>query len=337
MSPPRVKKAEIQPNAYAPPGPIGNTQGLVVPKTEPNAGGDSAPVVKAAAEEEGWWKSWGSDWSHGILDVVGLVPVFGEVADLANAGIYAAEGDYVNAGISVAAMVPGLGMAATGAKVGTKVVGAAAEGAGKAAGREVAETAAEKAAKEAEEAAAKKGKKDDGGYDKASAGKMKKHEPKCFKKNDKGDPDEYDRQLADQEKGINDLTVKEYLEGRDRYKDIGRKGTGEAQATARADYSKELTDKYKTQLNKQGITGQTAQDKAAAMAADKMSTLAALHNPDMIAGGKDVVTAMGDKGVNSSIGSQWKGRVEDMDKAALEVPESERGNTKMNTKLKRCK
>lgn len=91
-------------------------------------------------------------------------------------------------------------------------------------------------------------------------------------------------------------------------------------------------------MNKQGVTGAEAQKQATSMAADKMKTLAALHNPDMIAGGKDAVTSMGDRGVNSSLGSQWakEGRVSEMDKAAREVPEAERGNTKMNTKLKPC-
>jgi len=45
---------------------------------------------------------------------------------------------------------------------------------------------------------------------------------------------------------------------------------------------------------------------------------------------------MADRGVNSSIGARWKDRVGDLDKAAREIPEHERGNTKMNTKLKRC-
>lgn len=185
---------------------------------------------------------------------------------------------------------------------------------------------------------AKKAESGGGGKDtQVKKKKTKKHEVKCFKKNDKGDPDKYDRQLADQEKGLNDLTVQEYLEGRKRYKDIGRKGTGAEQAKARAKYRKELTDKYETQLNEQGITGQAAQTQAAKTASDKMSTLAALHNPDMVVGGKDVVTTMGDKGVNSSIGAQWKDRVAELDKAALEIPENERGNTKMNAKLKRCK
>ena len=175
--------------------------------------------------------------------------------------------------------------------------------------------------------------KDTGAHIKA---KMNKHEPKCFKKNANGDPKEYDRQLADQEKGLNDMTVKEYLEGREKYKEIGRQGTGAAQSAAREKYSAELTNKFTKQLADQGVVGAAAQTQAAGMAADKMKTLAALHNPDMIAGGKDVVTTMGDRGVNSSIGSQWKNRTAEMDKAAKEVPESERATTKMNTKLKRC-
>lgn len=40
------------------------------------------------------------------LDVAGLVPEVGEIADGINAIIYAANGDYVNASLSLAAMVP---------------------------------------------------------------------------------------------------------------------------------------------------------------------------------------------------------------------------------------
>ena len=57
-----------------------------------------------------------SDIAHGILDVVGMIPVVGELADGANAAIYAAEGDYANAALSAAAMVPVVGSLATGAK-----------------------------------------------------------------------------------------------------------------------------------------------------------------------------------------------------------------------------
>ncbi|UJF32207.1 hypothetical protein [Paenibacillus hexagrammi] len=50
------------------------------------------------------------------LDVVGLIPGLGEVADLANAGISLARGDYVGAALSLAACIPFAGWAATGAK-----------------------------------------------------------------------------------------------------------------------------------------------------------------------------------------------------------------------------
>ena len=101
---------------------------------------------------------------------MGLIPGVGEIADGANALIYLAEGDKVNAAISAAAMIPGAGMAATGAKYGKKVVGAVAEGVAKKGGREAAEAAAEKGVKEATEEtaeqAAKKGKP--GGKDKGN-------------------------------------------------------------------------------------------------------------------------------------------------------------------------
>lgn len=332
----KAERAKVKPNRQPCPGPLGNTCGPVTPDTSPNPYGNSKPAITATPQEAGWWQRWGSDALHLTLDVVGLIPVVGELADGANAVAYLIEGDKANATLSALAMVPGAGMAATGAKLGKKAAGAAVEGSAKAT-RQAAEQGAKKeAAEEASEQAAKKSDGNGGGYDKGKK-RMKETEVKCFKKNDKGDPNEYDRQLADQERGLNDLTVKEYLEGRKRFEDIGRKGTGAEQAKARAEYSEKLTKDYKTQLNKQGITGQAAQDQAAKMAVDKMSTLAALHNPDMIAGGKDVVTAMGDKGVNSSIGAQWKDRVAGLDKAAKDIPDGERGNTKMNAKLKRCK
>jgi hypothetical protein len=70
--------------------------------------------------------------------------------------IYLAEGDKVNAALSAAAMIPGTGMAATGAKYGKKAAAAATEAVGKKAGREAAEAGLQKSAKEAEETAAKK-------------------------------------------------------------------------------------------------------------------------------------------------------------------------------------
>ena len=172
--PPVTRRAGVHPNHYPPPGPLGNTQGKIVPDTQPNPGGESAPPIKPTEKEKSWWQRWGSEFIHTGLDIIGLIPVAGELADGANALIYLAEGDTVNAAISAAAMVPGAGMAATGAKIGKKAAGAVAEGAAKKAEREAAEELAEKAQKEAAEKAEKEAiekstKKADGnsgGYDK---------------------------------------------------------------------------------------------------------------------------------------------------------------------------
>ena len=62
---------------------------------------------------------------HTTLDVVGLIPGLGEIADGINAVLYLAEGDYTNAALSAAAMIPIGGQAATAAKLGLKGADAA--------------------------------------------------------------------------------------------------------------------------------------------------------------------------------------------------------------------
>jgi RHS repeat-associated protein len=79
---------------------------------------EKGTVVESKKKEPGLF----SDIAHGILDVVGLIPVVGEIADGANALFYLAEGNTTDAALSAAAMIPVAGWAATGAKVGRKVV-----------------------------------------------------------------------------------------------------------------------------------------------------------------------------------------------------------------------
>lgn len=88
------------------------------------------------------------DWVHGGLDVAGMVPIVGNAADLANAGLYAVRGDALNAGISLAGCIPGAGQAATGARLAAK--------AGKKILKEVGEEAVEQGAKQAAKKGAKK-------------------------------------------------------------------------------------------------------------------------------------------------------------------------------------
>lgn len=60
------------------------------------------------------------DIVHGALDIAGLIPVLGAIPDGINAGIYAVEGDWVNAGISVGAMIPFVGDGVLVGKIGAK-------------------------------------------------------------------------------------------------------------------------------------------------------------------------------------------------------------------------
>jgi protein-tyrosine-phosphatase len=173
--------SRVQPNGQPPPGLIGNTTGMIVPDTAPNPKPNTAPVIKPTEKEKGWWERWGSGAVHIGLDVVGLIPGVGEIADGANALIYLAEGDKVNAALSAAAMIPGAGMAATGAKYAKKAAGVAVEAGAKLskeAAEKLAKEAAEKAAKEkaekeaAEAAAKKKGGKDKGKKKKLDCGEL---------------------------------------------------------------------------------------------------------------------------------------------------------------------
>jgi Pretoxin HINT domain len=79
-------------------------------------------------EIDGHWGFSFSDIGHAVLDVAGLVPVVGEVADVANGIWYAAEGNYVDAALSFASAIPVAGYGASAAKAvryGDKAVDAA--------------------------------------------------------------------------------------------------------------------------------------------------------------------------------------------------------------------
>ncbi|GAA0801694.1 RHS repeat-associated core domain-containing protein [Spirilliplanes yamanashiensis] len=81
----------------------------------------------AFPDPSGLWWGW-SNVGHAALDIVGLIPVVGEAADVVNGVWYLAEKDYVNAGLSFASAIPLAGYAATAAK-GAKYVDEAVEAA----------------------------------------------------------------------------------------------------------------------------------------------------------------------------------------------------------------
>ena len=87
--------------------------------------GNSDGTSTLAYGEEEASQSGGSsvlDWVQGGLDLAGLAPGIGEIADGLNALIYVGRGDYVNAGLSAAAMIPFVGWGATGAKLTNKAI-----------------------------------------------------------------------------------------------------------------------------------------------------------------------------------------------------------------------
>ncbi len=170
---------------------------------------------------------------------------------------------------------------------------------------------------------------------------MPKKKIPCFttKGLPQGSVPEFDRQLAGQETGINKMTVAEYMNGRDAFERKVSVRDPNIARDARADYSARMTKELSKKLQNEGLSAREADKNAGEMIAEKMKTLAALHNPDMVAAGKDVIGDFGDRGINSRIGAQWKkgGRLSELDKAANNIPESMRSSTMMNAQLERCK
>lgn len=148
---------------------------------------------------------------------------------------------------------------------------------------------------------------------------------------------EFDRQLAGQQKGLNELTVDEYLKGRDAFTAKAVVRNPRTATNAREELRIELEAKFFDQLLLDGAAPEHAEALSKEMTSKKMSTLAALHNPDLFAGGKDIISDFGDRRVNSSIGPQWPNRIGGLDAAARDVPEAMRATTKVSAKLERCK
>ncbi|SDI43636.1 DUF6861 domain-containing protein [Pseudomonas abietaniphila] len=148
---------------------------------------------------------------------------------------------------------------------------------------------------------------------------------------------EFDRQLDGQQGGLNDLTVDEYLRGRAAFKTGDVIRDPKVATKARLDLSDFLIKTTSAELSSKGMPLWEAEQAAIKITQKKMSMLAALHNPDLVAGGKDKISDFGDRNVNSSIGAQWRRRIDGLDEAAKKINVSQRADTKINTKLTRCK
>ncbi|MGE8057430.1 polymorphic toxin type 15 domain-containing protein [Bacillus mycoides] len=153
-----------------------------------------------------------------------------------------------------------------------------------------------------------------------------------FKRNPKHNEDEFIRQLKNQEDGLGKLTVDEFIQNRNQFLKYGRsKQANSAQRLARKQAVQDKIDEFM----EEGFSFREAEEQALKWIKDK----AALHDPDQIAGGNPLkITGMGDSRINSSIGSQWKSRIGNVDKEIRRVAdtlsEEEKKLTYLNVRLK---
>ena len=131
---------------------------------------------------------------------------------------------------------------------------------------------------------------------------------------------------------MNKLTVDEYLKNRERY--IAESRAIEGNMAQKAAREKALADRV-DELRSNGMSLKEAETQAQKW----LDTQAALHNPDQIAGGNPLnIGGMGDKTINSSIGSQWRYRIDAVDEQiqsmVKNMTDAERKSTYLNVKLK---
>jgi uncharacterized Zn-binding protein involved in type VI secretion len=172
-------------------------------------------------------------------------------------------------------------------------------------------------------------------FDKAKFGKMSPEQQKEYLK-------EMSKQLTRQQDAINGLSAIEYKAARDTFTAAGRNPVANAaQGSYRKDFGESITRSMADSLQKGGMGPAKAEAQAASQAKEVMSKLAALHEPDMVAGGwaNPDPTGMGRADVNSSIGGSWnqEGRVSGMDAAADDAIKNGRGAEKMDVKLEPCR
>ncbi|MCP4702909.1 MAG: hypothetical protein GY862_39515 [Gammaproteobacteria bacterium] len=87
-----------------------------------NLAGDN-PINRVDLDGKGWLNTV-LNITQTTLDVAGMIPGVGIIPDLINAGVSTARGDYVGAGLSLAAAVPAAGLLAGGAKLANRAVDA---------------------------------------------------------------------------------------------------------------------------------------------------------------------------------------------------------------------
>ena len=132
-----------------------------------------------------------------------------------------------------------------------------------------------------------------------------------FNRNQNHDSAEYNRQYNEQMDTLQNMTAADWVRNRIQYLENGRTSDSlRAQQNAR---DTALNAKI-TELRRNGESRESAQQ----IAQEWLGNQAALHRLDGIAGG-DVtdISGVGDSRINSSLGSQWRSRVSDIDSSII--------------------
>jgi hypothetical protein len=153
---------------------------------------------------------------------------------------------------------------------------------------------------------------------------------------------EYAKQLRGQQDAINGLTANEFQAARDAYTAVGRNPVADGmQEAAREDFINQVRKSIGRSLMASGMDPADALAESASRADSVASSLAALHEPDMVAGGwaNPDPTRMGSSNINSSIGASWNqgGRLGGMDEMAEDAIKNGKGSALMNVKLEPCR
>ena len=151
---------------------------------------------------------------------------------------------------------------------------------------------------------------------------------------------EYYRQVSRQNIALNQMTAAQYVAAREAYKKNGRNpDAAKAQRDYRIKYENDMIANLTDQYVGQGLSRGDAIKQARIDASDAMKKIAALHEPDMFAGGyfDCKPTCMGDKSINSIIGTQWKKIIGEMDAYADTAIKEGKGNGLLSIQLNICK
>lgn len=149
---------------------------------------------------------------------------------------------------------------------------------------------------------------------------------------------EYARQIRGQEDALNSLTVDQFMKARDSFDKLGRNPNAKrAQKQFTKDFEREVKQSIAERMRRENpqLSDDAIDKMAAQQATAARKGLAALHEPDNVAGGYTSAdpTRMGNANVNSSIGPSWNSRVEALDSWAAKAKEAGYGGHQMNVRL----